>query len=134
MLAPLGVAPAFFLAARDMSWGQTPVSVRGMSGVRPRCPRGTGFLERVRFEGRGGEAQERCNDLGVELGPRAILELLASILEAHGAAVRAVGGHRMEGVADEDHAGLDRNVALADRIGIALAVPALVAVAHDRAH
>src|SRR3954452_9779252 len=63
-------------------------------------------LQRVSLEGGRGEPEECGDDIGVELRAGAVLELLASVLEGHRAAVRSVGPHRMEGVADEVHARL----------------------------
>src|SRR4051794_6710151 len=49
-------------------------------------------------------------------------------------AIRAVGRHRVVRVADEDDPRLERDLLARDAVGIAAAVPALVAVAHDLAH
>src|SRR5439155_11344340 len=58
----------------------------------------------------------------------------ASLFDAEPLPVRAVGGHRVEGVADEDDPRLDRDLLAGLAVGIALPVPALVAAPHDLAH
>src|SRR6185503_20373489 len=55
-------------------------------------------------------------------------------LGAETLAVRPVGGHRVERVAHEDDPGLDRNLLAGLAVGIAGAVPALMAPADDRPH
>ena len=50
----------------------------------------------------------------------------------HARAVRAVLGHRVERVADGDDARAERDRLAAEAVGVAAAVPALVARAHDR--
>src|SRR5207245_1996301 len=48
--------------------------------------------------------------------------------------IRSVGRHRVEGVADEDDPRLERDLVAGDPVRVARAVPALVAMAHDRAY
>src|SRR5215207_11223599 len=79
-----------------------------------------------------------CNDPAkrlyhhrVELCPRAVPQLPNCVSVAHRIAVRALGGHGVEGVADGHDAGAERDLVPAQTVGIAAAVPALVARAHE---
>ena len=69
----------------------------------------------------------------VELRAGALAEAAHRFRMAEPLAVRAVGRHRVVGVADEDDAGLERDALVAEPVRIATAVPPLVAVADDRA-
>ena len=58
----------------------------------------------------------------------------AATSRGQGAAVAAIAGHRVPRVADEDDARAQRDVLAGQAVGVAAAVPALVAGAHDAAH
>ena len=58
----------------------------------------------------------------------------AASSRARGAAVAAVAGHRVPGVAGEDDARAERDGLAGQAVGVAAAVPALVAGAHDAPH
>src|SRR5436305_7068349 len=77
-------------------------------------------------------AQERLDDLGVELLPRPASELLAGCDRTDRHPVDAVARHRLVSVADGENRGLDRNLFLAQAIRIAGPIRALV-VAEDPA-
>src|SRR5438477_11400082 len=53
---------------------------------------------------------------------------------AESAPVGPVGRHRVVRDADEDDARLERDVLAGDAVGVAVAVPALVTMTHDRPH
>ena len=55
------------------------------------------------------------------------------VLAGSAAAIGPVGRHRVEGVAGADDPGLDRDRLAGEAVGVAGAVPALVAGADDRA-
>ncbi len=57
---------------------------------------------------------------------------VSAACDVHPRAVRAVLGHRVEGVADGDDPRAERDRLAAEAVGVAAAVPALVAGAHDR--
>src|SRR5581483_11583462 len=73
------------------------------------------------------KAQEHVDHLRVELRPRALAQPPARLVHREALPVRPVGRHRVEGVADEDDPRLDRNLVAGLAVGIAVAVPALVA-------
>lgn len=75
--------------------------------------------------------REGLHDVGVELRPGAPPELGECVGGTHGAAVRAIGCHRVVGVADGDDPRAEWDVLAGELIGVAAAVPALVARAHD---
>ena len=74
---------------------------------------------------------ERVDDRGVELLAGAAAQLGQRVFDRVRGAVDAVGHHRVEGVADGDDAGAERDVLAGEAVGVAGAVPALVAGAHD---
>src|SRR5687767_6519312 len=76
-------------------------------------------------------AQERLNDLRVELRAGALAQLAKGVAVRHGLAVRAVARHRVVRVAGEDDPAAHRNGVAGQAVGVAAAVPALVLVAHD---
>src|SRR5512142_2383958 len=77
------------------------------------------------------EPQERLDDARVELRGRGLAQAPAGLLAGEPPAVGPVGRHRVEGVADEDDPRLDRDLLASLAVRIAVAVPALVAGAHD---
>ena len=77
--------------------------------------------------------QRDLDDVGVELRAGALAQAAHRLRVAQPLAVRAVGRHRVVRVADEDDARLERDLSPAEPVRIAAAVPALVAVADDRA-
>ena len=76
--------------------------------------------------------KQRADDGRVELRAGVARKLQAGVLDVHRLAVRAVAGHRVEGVADQHDAAGQRDLAGLQAVGVAAAVPALVLVA-DRA-
>ena len=76
-------------------------------------------------------ARNTFDDRGVELRPGAAPELGQRVGALHRAPVRAVGGHRVPGVADRDHARAERDRVAGEAVGVAAAVEALVARAHE---
>ena len=74
--------------------------------------------------------RERGDDRGVELRARAALELSSAASGERGR-VRARARHRVERVGDGDDPRAERDVRPGQRVGVARAVPALVAVAHE---
>src|SRR6476620_1230772 len=79
-------------------------------------------------------ADERLDDLGVELGARVAGELSHRLGVLHRLAVRPVRGHGVVRITGEDDPAGDRNRRARQAVGIALAVPALVLVADDASH
>src|SRR5215212_5390306 len=77
--------------------------------------------------------QERRGHPLVELLPGERADLVAREVGRQRATVRAVAGHRVVRVADEDHARAERDAVAGQSVGVAAAVPALVAVADQRA-
>src|SRR5688500_2509641 len=75
-------------------------------------------------------AKRRYHDW-VELRPRTAAELRNSVILAYRIAVRALGRHGVEGVADGHDARPKRDVVPAQAVRIAAAVPALVARANQ---
>ena len=78
-------------------------------------------------------ATQRVDDVGRELRAGVGVQLGDRDLERQRLAVRAVGRHRVEGVAGGDDAGGDRDRLAGQAVGIAAAVPALVRGADDDA-
>ena len=97
----------------------------GSGGVSVSCQSG------ARAASATATATSASHDRGVELRARAARELGAGVLERQRLAVRAVGRHRVEGVAGADDPRLDRDVVAGEAVGVAGAVPALVAGADD---
>src|SRR4051794_4143608 len=78
--------------------------------------------------------EERRRDSLVELPPDGGADLLTRLVRGERAAVGAIGGHRVVGVADQDHARAERDRVAGEPVGVAAAVPVLVAVADEREH
>ena len=83
--------------------------------------------------GRRVEREEDLDDARVELRAGGLAQAAARLLDREPLAVRPVGRHRVVGVADEDDAGLERDLLAGEAVGVAAAVPVLVAVADDLA-
>ena len=79
-------------------------------------------------------AQERVDHLRVELRSRGFDEPPLRLVLAQRLAVRAVGRHRVEGVAGEDDPRLERDLLAGEVVGIAGAVVVLVRAADDEPH
>src|SRR5262249_27700358 len=73
---------------------------------------------------------EGVDDLGVELGAGAALELLDRLVGRDAPPVDALGGHGVESIRDEDDPGAERDALAGEAVGVAAAVPALVMVEH----
>src|SRR5438876_3346635 len=80
------------------------------------------------------DAEIDLHHTGVELRARPLPQAAQGLGRREPLAVRPVGRHRVEGVADEDDPRLERNLLAALAVRIAGAVPVLVAGAHDRAY
>lgn len=76
------------------------------------------------------DGEQRVDDAGIELGAGVPDHLGSGLFDTDRLAVRAVGDHRVEGVADQDDAASQRNLLTRYAVGVALAVPALVFVAN----
>src|SRR5437763_653733 len=83
---------------------------------------------------RAEDAEVDVDDPRVELRPGPLAEAPAGLGGREALPVGPVGGHGVEGVADEDDARLERDLLAALSVRVARAVPVLVAVAHDRPH
>lgn len=58
--------------------------------------------------------QESSHDGRVELRPGVVPQLLHGSLVGQAGAIGPIGGHGVEGIADEDDAGIERDADLAD--------------------
>src|ERR1700689_3467563 len=76
---------------------------------------------------------EHLDQLRVELRAGAATQLRQGILDGHRVLVGAIVEHRAKGVADRDDAGAERDLLAGQAVRVTLAVPALVAGAHERA-
>src|SRR4029077_14117985 len=76
--------------------------------------------------------QGHLDHVRVELAAGALAEPAHRLAMAETVAIGPIAGHRVIRVADEDDARLERDVLAGDAVGVALAVPALVAVTDDR--
>jgi hypothetical protein len=76
---------------------------------------------------RMGEVHEDVHDGGVELGSLRLPQSNEGGLRRHGPAVRAVAGHGMKGVDDQDDPSLQRDLLVPQAVGVPAAVPVLVA-------
>src|SRR5436305_508822 len=83
---------------------------------------------------RADDADARLDRGRVELRPRVLLEPADRLACGQFLAVRPVGRHRVERVAAEDDARLDRDLLAGELVGVAGAVEVLVTVAYDRPH
>ena len=111
--------------------------VRDRARPRPRVL-GLGLPRAAERRGRGRlesaqDAQERVDDLRVELRPRSLDQAPPRLLLAERPAVRAVGRHRVVRVAGEDDPRLERDLLADEVVGVARAVVVLVGAAHDEA-
>src|SRR6266851_4503679 len=78
-------------------------------------------------------AEERLDDRGVELRSCVFLQFGDRLAERQRASIAAVGGHGVEGVAAHHDPCRPRDPFACEAVGIAAAVPALVAGADERA-
>src|SRR5207342_2171274 len=78
-------------------------------------------------------AHADLDDARVELGSGRFLEPPQRLLRIERLPVGAIGRHRVERVAGEDDPRLERDLLAGLAVGIPVAVPALVARAHDPA-
>ncbi len=76
--------------------------------------------------------QERSNHWRIELGATATHQLLCRIRDGHRLPVRAIIGHCVEGIDDEDDSRPDRDVLSREAIRIAGSVEVFVMVADQR--
>ena len=72
------------------------------------------------------QAEQRGHDSRVELGSRVAAQLADRRVSLHRAPVRAVAGHRVVGVADEDDPGGERDPIARESVRVAGPVPPLV--------
>ena len=79
------------------------------------------------------QQDEGTDDVRIELRAGPLTEAPRRLLHRQAATVRPVGGHGVEGVADEDDARLERDELAGELVRIPAAVPPLVTMAHDRA-
>src|SRR5581483_7985786 len=115
---------------------------KARSGAQRRRSAGCGDRGAVGAPGLGAldpvdDPQEGLDHVRVELaaGPAANLRQGASLIATR--RIGAVAAHRVEGVADRDHAGAERDLLAGEPVRVALPVPALVGGAHqagDRSH
>ncbi len=75
---------------------------------------------------------ERIHDDRVELAAGAALQLGQRVVERERAPVGPRAGHRLQRVAGGDDPRAERDLVAGEAVGVALAVPALVAGAHER--
>src|SRR3989337_4323277 len=78
------------------------------------------------------DGDEGVHDAAVKLLPGAAMQLLERLLKRDDAFIGAVGGHRVEGVADEDDTGAEWYVIACETVGGAAAVVVLAGVGHYR--
>ena len=78
----------------------------------------------------GEHASEGLDEARVELAPAAALELEQAVRVGHGAAVRTPRRHRVVGVDDAHGLGEGRNGVAGEPVRVAVAVPALMVMAH----
>src|SRR5439155_9209681 len=77
-------------------------------------------------------AEERVDDLRIELRAAAALHLATGFVDGQRRSIGTIGGHRIEGVGHGEDARPQRDALAGDGIRIARAVPALVVMTHDR--
>src|SRR3990172_949351 len=78
------------------------------------------------------DCYESVHDPAIKLLAGAAVQLLERLLQGDDALVGAVGGHRVEGVADEDDARAERDLVAGEAVGVAAAVVVLVVVGDYR--
>src|SRR3990172_1651865 len=78
------------------------------------------------------DGDEGVHDAAVKLLPGAAVQLLERLLKRDDALVGAVGGHRVEGVADEDDTGAEWYIIACETVGVAAAIVVLVVVGDYR--
>src|SRR3990170_1144876 len=78
------------------------------------------------------DGDEGVHDAAVKLLPGAAVQLLERLLKRDDALVGAVGGHRVEGVANEDDTGAEWYVIGCEAVGVAAAIVVLVVVGDYR--
>ena len=74
--------------------------------------------------------EERVGEVGVELLAAAAAQLVDALVGGQRVAIRTLERHRVVGVDDAHGAGDERDARALELVGVALAVPALVVVAH----
>ena len=107
-----------------------PATAPRANGVRLRPPRCAGSVASTASPARASPRHEGLDDGRVELRARAAAELGERELLPGRLAVGPVGGHRLEGVGDEDDRATRAGSVAGQAVGVAAAVEALVVVAH----
>ena len=129
-------------ASRPSPHGVRTADLGGHSGMREftdevirRTRSKLGAVELTAAAGSSATAnssRKMLRDLRVELGAGAALDLGQRLFMGERTAVRPVARHRVEGVCDREHAGLERDLLACLPGRVARAVPALVVVEHVR--
>src|SRR3954462_1898904 len=109
------------------------------AAARPSSPglgtlRGEPLVGAVRHRSFELQPEEDVDHVRIELRARAFAQATAGFLAAQPLAVGPVGGHRVERVADQDDPRLVRDLLAGLAVGVAGAVPALVAAPDDGAN
>src|SRR3989337_1293065 len=78
------------------------------------------------------DGDEGVHDAAVKLLPGAAVQLLERLLSSDDSLVGGVGGHRVEGVADEDDTGAEWYIIACETVGVAAAIVVLVVVGDYR--